>query len=358
MNNPPGEMGTIADFASTGFSPACSQAKLHFVSGKGGTGKTTLAASLALALANEGKSVLLVETEQRQGIAQLFNRPALPYTEQLVARTDGGGTVYALAIDITATLLDYLSRFYSLGVAGKALKAVGAIDFVTAIAPGLRDVLITGKIKEVADRLSSDRDVLSGEARLYDTIVVDSPPTGRIGKFLDVTSAMATIAQGGPIYAQAQSVSALIHSPDTVVHFSCILEPLPVQETLEAISELQHHDIGLGMILLNRAMPAHTSDEIVHSFAKEDFDAVDITEGLEKAGIDESRSDLGGLLLQAMEYSSAVKSQRDCAHTISQQQVPVVVVPELAEGIDVGSLYDVAAMLLAQGVTRTEGGNK
>src|SRR5882757_9646737 len=75
------------------------QARLHVVTGKGGTGKTTVAAAIALALAEGGRKVLLVEVESRQSIAQLFNIPPMPYTEQRLAKVGRGGELYALAID-------------------------------------------------------------------------------------------------------------------------------------------------------------------------------------------------------------------------------------------------------------------
>ena len=125
---------------------------LHVVSGKGGTGKTTIAAALAIALAKGGHRTLLMEVEGRQGIAQLFDTPPLPYEERKIAVAAGGGEVWALAVDTEDALLDYLEMFYKLRRAGSALSKMGAVDFATTIAPGLRDVLLTGKACEVVKR--------------------------------------------------------------------------------------------------------------------------------------------------------------------------------------------------------------
>src|SRR5580693_10011902 len=174
-------------------------AHLHFVTGKGGTGKSTVAAALALTLAAGGRTVLLVEVEGRQGIAQLFDVPPLPYQELKIATAERGGQVNALAIDIEAAFLEYLDMFYNLGIAGRAMRRIGAIEFATTIAPGLRDVLLTGKIKEAVVRVAK-----GAKNPVYDAIVVDAPPTGRIARFLDVTRAVSDLAKGGPVYSQAE----------------------------------------------------------------------------------------------------------------------------------------------------------
>ena len=123
--------------------PDWPQVKLHVVTGKGGTGKSTVAAALALALAAPGRNVLLCEVEGRQGIARMFDVDPLPYEERRIAKgapaEDGrSGQVHALHIDPESALLEYLAMYYRLGRAGKALDKFGIIDFATTIAPLLR----------------------------------------------------------------------------------------------------------------------------------------------------------------------------------------------------------------------------
>src|SRR3954451_11918046 len=223
-------------------------ARLHVVTGKGGTGKTSVAAALALGLAQGGRRTLLVEVEGRQGIAQLFGTEPLPYKELRIAQVPGGGEVRALAVDPEEALLEYLDMFYKLGAAGRALRKVGAIDFATTIAPGLRDVLLTGKVKESTTRSSDGR-------RVYDAVVLDAPPTGRIGRFLNVTAETARLAKVGPIKNQSEGVASLLRSPITSVHVVTLLEEMPVQESLDAIAELTALRIPVGRIIVNAARP-------------------------------------------------------------------------------------------------------
>src|ERR1700721_1324369 len=231
---------TSSGGSNVGWPSRLSKARLHFVTGKGGTGKSTIAAALALTLASGGRKVLLVEVEGRQGIAQLFDVPPLPYKELKIASAEHGGQVNALAIDIEAAFLEYLDMFYNLGIAGRGMRRIGAIEFATTIAPGLRDVLLTGKIKETVIRLDKNK------LPVYGAIVVDAPPTGRIARFLDVTKAVSDLAKGGPVHSQAEGVVKLLHSDQTAIHLVTLLEALPVQETMEAIEELQEMGLPTG----------------------------------------------------------------------------------------------------------------
>ena len=244
-----------------------SAARLHVVSGKGGTGKTTAAAALALALATGGRRTLLVEVEGRQGIAQVFDTAPLPYEERRIAVAPGGGEVRALAVDPEAALLEYLEMFYRLGVAGRTLRRMGAIEFATTLAPGLRDVLLTGKAKECVARKGRDG------RPVYDAVVLDAPPTGRVVSFLDVTRAMSDLARTGPIHSQSEGVVALVHSPRTAVHLVTLLEDLPVTETLETVAELEAADLRPGAVIVNRVRPQWLPDRSVAPAADGRVDA-------------------------------------------------------------------------------------
>lgn len=289
--------------------------------------------------------MLLVEVEERQGIAQLFDVPPLPYQEVKVATADGGGQVNALAIDIEAAFLEYLDMFYSLGLAGRAMRRIGAIEFATTIAPGLRDVLLTGKIKEIVVRDKKD-----AKRTAYDAVVVDSPPTGRISRFLDVTQAVSDLAKGGPVHSQADGVVKLLHSEQTAIHLVTLLEALPMQETVEAIDELAEMGLPIGSVIVNRNIPAYLSPDDLAKAAEGDIDADAVRADLAKAGIDLSDQDFAGLLTEAIQHATRITARAESADMLDALDVPRLELPALTDGVDLGSLYELAEALAQQGV--------
>jgi anion-transporting ArsA/GET3 family ATPase len=318
--------------------------RLHFVTGKGGTGKSTIAASLALSLAAGGRKVLLVEVEGRQGIAQLFDVPPLPYEEVKIATAEGGGQVNALAIDTEAAFLEYLDMFYNLGIAGRAMRRIGAVEFATTIAPGLRDVLLTGKIREIVTRAEK------GKQPVYDAIVVDSPPTGRIARFLDVTKAVSDLAKGGPVHGQAESVVKVLHSELTAIHLVTLLEALPIQETVEAIDELRGLGLPIGSVIVNRNIPNYFTSPDLAKAAEGDVDADGVRASLEDAGITLSDNDFAGLLTEAIQHATRIAARSESAEQLDELDVPRLELPALRDGVDLGSLYELAEELAVQGV--------
>ena len=321
-------------------------ARLHVVTGKGGTGKSTVAAALALALASRGKEVLLCEVEARQGIAQLFDVAPLPYEERrIVAGPEGSGDVYALAIDIESALLEYLQMYYRLGRAGKALDRFGVIDFATTIAPGVRDVLLTGKIYEVVHRNKRSKN-----ARTYDAVVLDAPPTGRIAQFLNVNGELAGLAKVGPIRNQADNVMSLLQSGLTAVHLVTVLEDMPVQETADGIVELRGARLPVGGIVVNLARRAELDDEERDLAMAGALDGEVLRGDLERAGLNVPQTLVEGLLDEAVEHSERRALEDEQRTRIEQLDVPTFELPRLVDGIDLGGLYELAAELREQGM--------
>jgi anion-transporting ArsA/GET3 family ATPase len=320
--------------------------RLHIVTGKGGTGKSTVAAALGLALASRGRTTLLCEVEDRQGIAQLFDVPPLPYEERrIVQGPDDGGDLYALAIEAESALLEYLSMYYRLGRAGRALDRFGVIDFATTVAPGVRDVLLTGKIFEAVQRNKRTRN-----ARRYDAVVLDAPPTGRIGQFLNVNSELAGLAKVGPIRSQADNVMGLLHSQRTRVHLVTILEDMPVQETADGIEELRRAGLPVGGVVVNLARRAELGEEGRDRAISGRLDPGVLRADLERVGVRTSQALVAGLLEEAREHAERRELEDEQRARISALDVPTYELPRLPDGVDLGGLYELAAELCRQGM--------
>ncbi|WP_220449102.1 ArsA-related P-loop ATPase [Nonomuraea mesophila] len=320
--------------------------RLHVVTGKGGTGKTTVAASLALALASGGRKVLLVEVEGRQGIAQIFDLPPLPYEERKIAVAPSGGDVFALAIDPEAAMLEYMEMFYGMRSAGRALTKMGIVDFATTVAPGFRDVLVTGKTTEAVRRRNRNG------RRVYDAVVLDAPPTGRIARFLNVTQEVAGLAKVGPIKNHSELVNNVVKSPETAVHFVTLLEEMPVQETLDGIAELRAAGLPPGGIFVNMVRESLLPQAALDTAVKGRFDAGELVLGLKAAGVAdgaEATAMAEALAEEVVEHAHRTELEKAERETLGGAGLTSYELPLLADGVDLAGLYELAESMRTQG---------
>ena len=326
--------------------------RLHVVTGKGGTGTSTVAAALALALATAGKNVLLCEVEGRQGIARMFDTDPLPYEERRIAKgapdADGrAGQVHALHIDPESALMEYLAMYYKLGRAGKALDRFGVIDFATTIAPGVRDVLLTGKVYEAVQRPRGGR--RAGQIA-YDAVVLDAPPTGRICQFLGVNSELAGLAKVGPSKTQADKVMELLRSPRTAVHLVTILEEMPVQETSDGIAELRAAGLPVGGVVVNLVRPNALSPSALASVRDDTVDPTGITSELTRARVDVDAGLVESLVAEARDHAVRRQLEDEQRELVAAEGVRTYELPRLPGGIDPGALVELAGLLRHQGL--------
>ena len=324
--------------------------RLHIVTGKGGTGKTTVAAALALALAADGRRVLLAEVEGRQGISQTFDVTPLGLTEVRIAHAANGGEVFGLSVDAKAALLEYLQMYYKLGRAGGLLEKFGAIDFATTIAPGVRDVLLTGKVYEAVRRRRDHRAKGPGAAPAYDAVVVDAPPTGRVVRFLNVNHEVADLAKVGPIRSQADSITAMLKSPQTAVHLVTLLEEMPVQETVDTIAELRATGMPVGGVVVNQMREEILTLDVLEAAARGGISREDVAADLTRVHVRATNALVNGLLTEARDHAERVALERDEAKVVAALSRPTYRLPSLSEGVDANGIRELAETLKAQGM--------
>jgi anion-transporting ArsA/GET3 family ATPase len=217
--------------------------RLVIVAGKGGVGKTVVTATLARAAAMAGLSSLVIEVEGKSGLATMFGQSALDYDEAVLSPGGGRageGEVRARTLTPDEALLDYL-RDHGLSRISKRLVSSGALDVVATAAPGIKDILILGKVKQLER---------SGEA---DLLVLDAPAAGHAITFLQAARALLDTVRVGPINAQARDVLEMLtdHARCRVLLVT-LPEETPVNELVETAFNLEDRvGVGLGPVIVN-----------------------------------------------------------------------------------------------------------
>jgi arsenite/tail-anchored protein-transporting ATPase len=198
-------------------------ARVAIVAGKGGVGKTTVTAVLARAAIAQGLRVLVVELDGKPALAALL-----------------GPDVPRLALTPSAALAEYLET-HGLGRVAKRLATSGVIEVVATAAPGIDDIVVLGKIKQLEQ---------SGQ---YDLIVVDGPAAGHAITFLMAPVNLLKLVRGGPIHSQATEVAQLLSDPSrSQVILVTLPETTPVNEAIETAEALQRDGgLRLGPVFVN-----------------------------------------------------------------------------------------------------------
>ena len=325
-----------------------SRVRLHVVTGKGGTGKTTVAAALALALTAQGKRVLLVEVEGRQGISQTFDVAPIGHSETRIVHDRSGGELWALSVDAKQSLREYLQKFYKVGRAMSVLDRFGAVDFATTVAPGVRDVLLIGKVYEAAGR----RPGKAARGQVYDAVVLDAPPTGRVVRFLNVNAEVADVAKVGPIRSQADSITRMLRSHTTAVHVVTLLEEMPVQETVDALADLKAASLPLGAVVVNQLRDPLLPDDALEAVRSRRTTklATGVKADLAAAGLRPTGPMVAGLLADAADHADRVALEREQDQLLQDQGRLMVRLPFLPEGTDGGGTTVLATAVAAQGM--------
>jgi hypothetical protein len=181
---------------------------------------------------------------------------------------------------------------------------------------------------------------------------MDAPPTGRISRFLDVSTEVSGLAKVGPIRTHADTVARVIRSPQTAVHFVTTLEEMPVQETLDGLAELREltgDAIRAGGIIINMARPALLDPASLAAAASGSLDVTELAVGLKAAGISDNHGLAADLMTELRDHALQVALQdRERAELLTSGQ-PHYELPMIPDGIDLAGLYQLAATLRKQG---------
>jgi molybdopterin-guanine dinucleotide biosynthesis protein len=251
----------------------CRQSRVVIVAGKGGVGKTTVTAALARLAARLGLSVLVIEVEGKSGLAATFGAEDLTYDESVLSPATSAagpsgassgtssGEVRGRTISADLALVEYLEE-HGMKRMSRRLVRSGAVDVVATATPGIKDILVLGKVKQLE------------RAGVADLIVLDAPASGHAVRFLMSPRALVDTVDAGPIEAQATEVLDMVTDPARCqVLLVTLPEETPVNEVVETAYSLEDKvGTNLGPVVVNGLYPVRTGLDIDPAAAAEALD--------------------------------------------------------------------------------------
>jgi anion-transporting ArsA/GET3 family ATPase len=228
--------------------------QLLTITGKGGVGKTTVAAALGLLATQRGLHTLVVEVGDQRRLGELFG---LTPSGEAGTEIELQERLWSISIDPDRALLEWLQ---TLGgrVSGRILASSSTFQYFAAAAPGAKELVSMVKIWELT-RGEHRR----GRGRAYDLVVLDAPATGHALGMLHSPQTFGAIARVGPIHAQAQRVDELLKDPARTSYLAVThATEMAVSETLELQDDL-HRQLGrsLDAVVVNGVLPRRFTNE-------------------------------------------------------------------------------------------------
>ncbi len=229
---------------------------MTIVAGKGGVGKTTVAAALAVLGASAGLRVLIVEVEGKSGLPELFDRDeTLTYSTGTLLEagsngSGGPGSVHARNLTPDDALVEYLED-RGMKRISRRLASTGTLDVIATAVPGIKDILVLGKVKQIEQQIGA------GVEGAPDWVVVDAPAAGHAVSFLSSAYGLLEAAAAGPIRAQAADVVGMLSDPERCqVMLVTLPEETPVNEAVETAFHLEDRaGVKLAPIVVNGLWP-------------------------------------------------------------------------------------------------------
>jgi anion-transporting ArsA/GET3 family ATPase len=221
--------------------------KILIVSGKGGVGKTTVAAALGLVAARRSRRVCLAEVDRKGSLARLLGGGRLGYEPSELLPG-----IWGLNIAPERALEEYLDVQYHMRRISRVLTHSHFIDYITTAAPGLKDILVLGKVWYLEQGRPA-----CGTQHDFETIVVDAPAAGHMRSFLSAPAGLSDAVRVGPVRRQSDWILGMLRdSSRTRVHLVTLAEEMPVAETLETSAALRGRlHMHRGVTFVNAVYP-------------------------------------------------------------------------------------------------------